>query len=320
MSANVADNTSWDASAEKLRSHWFPAAAVVLDLDADNSISSIAGHGSKLSIQDATPDDDGNYPDRSYLVPADGLEVGLMIHGRVIIDCKNQAIPQVSGLGHHAPGSLAGDADKDLDSTNAILGDSAAQDAGLRITMTGIENFSQAQALFVAVADGNAGSIGLTAPTVTPSSPDDFIEVIQMSDLTGSGSVVASIINAIQSTMGNEANLIKSFTMTVDDIDHDPVSDFSGHSRALVSNDSNRKNESKKLFLDGDRIVIDKSTSLSLEIKPFQYSFQGSQGNQANPVPAFNMFKQTGANAIKVYGVLKHVTANDDASNVAAFN
>ena len=86
-----------------------------------------------------------------------------------------------------------------------------------------------------------------------------------MADLTGSGSVVASIISAIQGTMGTEANLTKSFTMTVEDIDHDPVSDFSGHARALVGNDSNRKNESKKLFLPDDRIVIDKSTSLSLE-------------------------------------------------------
>jgi len=186
--------------------------------------------------------------------------------------------------------------------------------------MTGIENFSEAQALFIAVAEGNAGAIGLAPPNLQANSPDDFIEVIQMSDLTGSGSVVDSIITKITQTMGNEADLIKNFTMTVDNIDHDPVSDFSGHGRALVSNDSNRKNESKKLFLADDRIVINQHTTLSLEVKPFQYSFQGSQGNQANPVPAFNMFRQTGNDAIKVYGVLKHVPKNVAGTNVAAFN
>ena len=76
--ANVAANTSWDASAEALLFSLFPAAAVVIDLDADASIRNTPGYGSKLSIQDATQNEDGSYSDRSYLVPADGLEVGLI--------------------------------------------------------------------------------------------------------------------------------------------------------------------------------------------------------------------------------------------------
>ena len=285
VASNLANHTQYDADAKVLTTSWFPAGAIVLDLDGDDSIKDrVAGN---VSVKSANGDD------RSFLVSSDQLEAGIMMYAKVAVDC-GQAMPQIQGSTTFKP-------------TGAVMnGDDGANAEGLKIVLTGVDNYSLAQVLTVATADGALGSIQITeAADPTAAAADDFEEVIQLDDLLGAGSVAEKMGDAVQAAIGQNADLIKSFKLKVDAIAHDADGDFSGFCRQLAAG-ALRTQENP--FLEGDKFIINSASELKLAVQPFQYSFQNGVGNASGSVlesvETINMFK-----SMNVYAVLKQSAA-----------
>ncbi len=281
---NLSANTSYDEVTKKLSTSWFPAGAVVLDLDADESIAGrVEGN---VSVQDA------NGADKSFLVSSDQLEAGVMMFAKVVVDCA-QSMPQITGETTFTP-------------TGAVMNsDGGANEAGIKIVLTGIDNYSLAQVLTVAVADGVSGSIKITeAAAPTPAAADDFNEVIKLDDLLGVGSVAEKMAVAVEASIGANAALIKSFKLQVDAVAHQSDSDFSGFCRQLAAG-ANRTQEDP--FLAGDKFIISTAKPLNLAVQPFQYTFEGGQTQKEGAIQSvstINMFA-----GMNVYAVLKQSPA-----------
>jgi len=283
--ANLSPNTEYDVASKLLTTSWFPAGAIVLDLDADDSIKDrITGN---VTVQDASG------ADRTFLVSADQLEAGVMMFAKVKVDCA-QAMPQITGITTFEP-------------TGAVMNsDDGANNKGIKIVLTGLDNYSLAQVLTVATADGASGSIKITEATAPgASAADDFEEVIQLADLIGEGTVGDKMGDAVVAAIGQNADLIKSFKLQVDGVAHDSDGDFSGFCRQLAA-DPSRTQENP--FVAGDKFIINSAPNLQLSVQPFQYSFSGGQtaaGGQAlKSVSTINLFK-----SMPVYAVLKQSAA-----------
>lgn len=277
--ANLADNTDYDAVGQTLSSSWFPAGAIVLDLDHSIEAARLNGN---VSITDAA----GGA--KSFLVASDQMEAGVMMYARVLINC-GAAMPQISGETTFKP-------------TGAVIGsDSGANDAGIKIVLTGLDNYSLAQVLTVS-GDEASGQIRITeSADPAAQTPDDFEEVINLADLIGAGTVGEHMADAVIAAIGVNANLIKSFKLQVDAIAHASDSSFSGFCRELAKG-ADRTNEDP--FKAGDKFIISSTGALQLNVQPFQYSFGDGQGQVSGSVHQVNtlqMFKGD----MPVYAVLK---------------
>ena len=276
---NLAANTSYDSVGQTLSSSWFPAGAIVLDLDKEIDTNRLTGN---VQITDA-----GGL-EKSFLVASDQMEAGVMMYARVIINC-GAAMPQISGETTFKP-------------TGAVIGgDSGANEDGLKIVLTGLDNYSLAQVLTVAVDSTSNGAIKITEAGADPQSPDIFEEVIQLDDLIGAGTVGEHMSDAVIAAIGVNANLIKSFKLQVDAIAHASDSSFSGFCRELAKG-AGRTNEDP--FKAGDKFIISNTGSLVLNVQPFQYSFSEGQGQVSGSiysVATLEMFKSD----MPVYAVLK---------------
>lgn len=278
---HLAANTNYDAATKILTSDYFPAGAIVLDLDSQIDQSRLSGN---VSITDAA----GNA--KTFLVASDQMEAGVMMYARVKIDCS-QSMPQISGEYSFQP------------TGTVIGGDDGSNADGIKIVLTGLDNYSLAQVLTVSTADGTAGSIGITEyPPPLASDPDDFTEVINLSDLIGNGTVGEHMGNAVVAAIGTNAALIKSFKLQVDAVAHQSDSSFSGFCRELAKA-ADRTNEDP--FKAGDKFIINNTGSLQLNVQPFQYSFADGQGQSGggsiHQVQQLQMFKSD----MPVYAVLK---------------
>ena len=277
---NLAANTNYDSATKILSSDFFPAGAIVLDLDSQIDQARLSGN---VQITDA------NDQEKTFLVAADQLEAGVMMYARVKIDCS-QSMPQISGEYSFQP------------TGNVIGGDNGSNADGIKIVLTGLDNYSLAQVLTVSTADGTVGSIGILeegAPLAT--TPDDFVEVIQLSDLIGTGTVGEHMGNAVVAAIGTNAALIKSFKLQVDAVAHQSDSSFSGFCRELAKA-ADRTNDNP--FKAGDKFIINNTGSLQLNVQPFQYSFADGQGQISgtiHQVQQLQMFKSD----MPVYAVLK---------------
>lgn len=281
VSANLAANTSYDAANQILSSSFFPAGAIVLDLDAQIDQTRLNGN---VQITDAADQE------KTFLVASDQLEAGVMMYAKVKIDCS-QSMPQISGEYSFQP------------SGTVIGGDNGSNADGIKIVLTGLDNYSLAQVLTVSTADGTSGSIGIleaNAPLAT--TPDDFIEVIRLNDLIGTGTVGEHMGNAVVAAIGTNAALIKSFKLQVDAVAHQSDSSFSGFCRELAKA-ADRTNEDP--FKAGDKFIINNTGALQLNVQPFQYSFSDGQGQiggtTLHQVQQLQMFKSD----MPVYAVLK---------------
>lgn len=278
---HLAANTNYDPATKILTSNYFPAGAIVLDLDSQIDQSRLSGN---VQITDAA----GNA--KTFLVASDQMEAGVMMYARVKIDCS-QSMPQISGEYSFQP------------TGTVIGGDDGSNVDGIKIVLTGLDNYSLAQVLTVSTADGTVGSIGISeegAPLAT--TPDDFTEVINLSDLIGSGTVGEHMGNAVVAAIGTNAALIKSFKLQVDAVAHQSDSSFSGFCRELAKA-ADRTNEDP--FKAGDKFIINNTGSLQLNVQPFQYSFADGQGQSGggsiHQVQQLQMFKSD----MPVYAVLK---------------
>lgn len=281
--ANLATNTAYDGTSHVLSSSWFPAGAIVLDLDKDDTLKDrIAGN---VTVTAANGDG------KEFLVASDQLEAGIMLYGKVSINC-NLAMPTISGSSTFEP-------------TGAVLGgDSGANAAGIKVVLTGLDNYQLAQVLTVAVQDG--GVINITeAATPDATQADIFEQVILLSDLIGAGTIGESMRNAVIAAIGTNANVIKSFSVHINPIAHDSNSDFSGFCRQLVSSGGGRTVDAP--FLAGDKFIISSTATMSLPVTPYQYSFIDGQSQISGSIatiPVINMFKS----GMPVYSVLKQTT------------
>ena len=279
VAANLAANTAYDADTAILSSSWFPAGAIVLDLDHSIDAGRLSGN---VQISDAAGGD------KTFLVAADQMEAGVMMYARVLVDCS-LAMPQISGETTFSP-------------TGAVIGsDGGANAAGIKVVLTGLDNYSLAQVLTVS-GDVATGSIKIVeAADPAAQTPDDFEEVIQLADLIGAGTVGEHMSDAVIAAIGVNANLIKSFKLQVDAIAHASDSSFSGFCRELAKA-ADRTNEDP--FKAGDKFIISSTGSLQLNVQPFQYTFGDGQGQIAgsvHQVQQLQMFKSD----MPVYAVLK---------------
>ena len=290
--ANLAADTSYDAATKVLTGPWFPAGAVVLDLDDSIDSARLSGN-----VTVSAADGSG----KQFLVKSDQLEAGVMMYARVSVNCA-ETMPQISGATSFDPESQGG----------IVKGsDGGANAAGIKVVLTGLDNYSLAQVLTVAVDENQNGNIAIAeAADPDAADPDVFSQIINLSDLLGAGTVGAYMANQVETEIGKEANLIKSWTLSIDKIDHDSDGAFSGFCRELAKG-TGRSNASP--FNDGDKFIIkNPGTELKLNITPFQYSFQGGGaqlgGDAVHIVQTVKMFSDD----LKVYAVLKQ-NAGDHA-------
>jgi hypothetical protein len=288
--ANLAANTEYDSVNKVLTSSWFPAGAIILDLDKDGSLADRITGNVQVSA--------ANGDEKTFLVASDQLEAGVMLYGKVSIDCA-AAMPTISGSSTFQP-------------TGAVLGsDNGANAAGIKVVLTGLDNYQLAQVLTVAVEGG--GQINITealAPDQTQA--DIFEQVINLSDLIGAGTIGETMGQAVVAAIGTNANVIKSFSVKINAIEHDSNSDFSGFCRQLVQSGGGRTTDAP--FLAGDKFIISATASMALPVTPYQYSFIDGQSQISGSIasiPVVQMFKS----GMPVYSVLKQTTSGAPLRN-----
>ena len=297
----------------QLISNWFPSGAVIIDLASHSSVSDIVDANRKVTVSTAEDSDVATYQ-------VTNLHVGMTLFARITVNCSN-----VSG----SP-TLSAEATFDpFTSSGTVLG---AMDVNgkvhnqVTIHLLNQEDFTKAQEVVIGLGDGmaNENLVGsLTFQTVdnnytnTAAQPgandaDVFSVTITLNNLGGAddnGSIGRSMIQGIMNSVAQSNNsdphnpnnkLLSTFAITVDQIDYDTSSDFSGYMRALAAASTNEKPRPADMPIrDGERFIVQTPTTINLNITPFEYEMNGV-GLQNN-IAQFKLIDE-----MEVYAVLKH--------------
>lgn len=311
----------YDVNNRKLISNWFPSGAVLVDLKDNLPRSSIEKNvtvGSAVTSATAT-----------YQVDGDKTIVGMTLFAQISVNCNNQtgsptlhvdATFQPAGDITLASGTVLGARDHTGLTHNEIT-----------IHLIDEEDFTKAQKVVLARGDGTDGGFSGTGITLTstadpdantapapgPNDADDFSITISLNDLGGAnvpGSIGAKMVQAIQESIAEvnqfgDRNLLEKFTVTVDQIDFESGSDFSGYMRALAQagvqdadNGGSNLRPPEMPVKEGEKFIIQTPASITLNITPFEYGFTSTDYN--SNVSPFKIIDN-----MEVYAVLEHSKA-----------
>ena len=274
-----ADNTSYDAATSVLSTVNFPVGAVLIDLvtqlggiDAANKVITVG------TSSDAA----------TYQVKADKTVIGMTLFGQLELNCSNvNGSPSLSAKASFAP-------------TGTILG--GGQHDSVTINLLNQEDFTKAQDVTINPVGGTVGQnlVNLSyAAAPGQNDADDFDIQISLANLGGegdAGSIGASMISAIKAGVATSSKLVKTFTITVTQVDFKTDSDLSGYLRELAK-DELRAQEMP--VLAGEKFIVQNPAHITLGVTPFQYAF--TSAGYASNIAAFNMLDN-----MEVYAVLKH--------------
>ena len=272
-----------------LSSYSFPSGAVLIDLGSHSSMSGLSAADRVVTVGASGV----NGATATYQVNADKTLIGMTLFAKVIVNCANvSGSPTISSTATFSP-------------SGNILGAGTGIHDSVTIHLINQEDFTTAQDIAVGLGSNTTGSlVGLDVNQANPdaNSPDDFDVTIGLASLGGegdAGSVGKSMIDGIIANVGtmNGGKLLEKFTISVQQIDFDTGSDFSGYMRALAT-DANR--DAPLPINDNEKFIIQTPAKINLNITPFAYSFQSA--GLASNVAAFKLIDE-----MEVYAVLKHV-------------
>lgn len=312
----------YDSDTKMLISNWFPSGAVLVDLKSTEALENMEKNvtvGSAVTSTAAT-----------YQVDGDKTIVGMTLFAQITVNCNNQTgSPTLHVDATFQPSAPEGFVF--VHGRDTVLG--ARDHTGLThneitIHLIDEEDFTKAQKVVLARGDDTVGGfsgVGVTftstdadantAANPQPNDADDFSITISLDDLGGAndpGTIGAKMVDAIKSSVASvnqfgERNLLEKFTVTVDQIDFEAGSDFSGYMRALsqagldAANgvQANNSRPPAMPVKEGEKFIIQTPASITLNITPFEYNFT-SEDYTGNVQP-FKIIDQ-----MEVYAVLEH--------------
>lgn len=299
----------YDSDTKMLISNWFPSGAVLVDLKNTEALEAMEKNvtvGSAVNSDAAT-----------YQVDADKTIVGMTLFAQITVNCNNttgsptlfvDATFQPSGDINLASGTVLGARDHTGLTHNEIT-----------IHLINEEDFTKAQKVVLARGNDTVGQLKITpftsddadantAANPGPNDADDFSITISLNDLGGAndpGTIGAKMVDAIQSSIASvnqfgDRHLLEKFTVTVDQIDFEAGSDFSGYMRALAAASTNEQPRPANMPIrEGEKFIVQNPASITLNITPFEYQF--TSADYTGNVEPFKIIDQ-----MEVYAVLEH--------------